>query len=77
MTEPYTKELYEEWKFHPVTQRLMLMLHQDRENMKEGLVHNAFTDESEVKGRCRAIGILLNLGYEDLAPETERKVLDD
>ena len=34
--------------------------------MKEGLVNNSFDDEQEVKGRCRAIAIILNLEYEDL-----------
>ena len=78
MNEPITRDLYDEWAFHPITKRLMSMLMDDRERMKEGLIYNAFTDESEVKGRCRAIALLLNLGYEDLASEPqERKVLDD
>jgi len=61
-----TQESFEEWKHHPVTKRLMKMLTSDRENMKEGLVNNSFEDEQEIKGRCRAIAILLNIEYEDL-----------
>lgn len=57
---------FEEWKHHPVTKRLMKMLGTDRETMKEGLVNGSFDDEQEVKGRCRAIAIILNLEYEDL-----------
>jgi hypothetical protein len=34
--------------------------------MKEGLVNNAFEEDMEVKGRCRAIAVILNLEYEDL-----------
>lgn len=61
-----TEEAFEEWKHHPVTQKLMKMLLADRDAMKEGLINNAFNDESEVKGRCRAIAIILTLEYSDL-----------
>jgi hypothetical protein len=64
--EPVSRENFEEWTFHPVTKRLMKMLQNDREAMKEGLINNTFEDEVEVKGRCRAIAIILNLEYEDL-----------
>jgi hypothetical protein len=64
--EPVSRENFEEWTFHPVTKRLMKMLQNDRETMKEGLINNAFDDEVEVKGRCRAIAIILNIEYEDL-----------
>jgi len=79
MSEPVTEELYEEWRFHPITVRLLTLLKADRENMKEGLVQNAFDNEDEVKGRCRAIAILLTLDYKDLALPTkeERRDLDD
>ena len=61
-----SSDIFEEWKHHPVTKRLFKSLSSDREAMKEGLVNNSFDDESEVKGRCRAIAIILNLEYEDL-----------
>jgi hypothetical protein len=61
-----SRETFDEWKFHPVTKRLMTLLEADREAMKEGLIHNSFDDEQEVKGRCRAIAIILDLEYEDL-----------
>jgi hypothetical protein len=64
--EIVTSNNFDEWKHHPVTKRLMKMLGTDREAMKEGLVNNTFDDEQEVKGRCRAIAIILNLEYEDL-----------
>ena len=64
--EIVTSDNFDEWKHHPVTKRLMKMLGTDREAMKEGLVNNTFDDEQEVKGRCRAIAIILNLDYEDL-----------
>ena len=66
MSEPLTQESFEEWRHHPVTQRLMKMLLADRESMKEGLLNNAFEDEQEVKGRCRAIALIINLDYQDL-----------
>jgi len=65
--EAVTAQSFEEWKFHPVTQKLMKMLLADRESMKEGLITNSFDDEQEVKGRCRAIGVLLTLEYSDLS----------
>jgi len=64
--EVVSPDNFEEWKHHPVTKRLMKMLSTDREAMKEGLVNNSFDDEQEVKGRCRAIAIILNLEYEDM-----------
>tara|TARA_R110000822_G_scaffold169220_1_gene309216 strand:+ start:171 stop:398 length:228 start_codon:yes stop_codon:yes gene_type:complete len=64
--EIVTSDNFDEWKHHPVTKRLLKMLGTDREAMKEGLVNNAFDDEQEVKGRCRAIAIILSLEYEDL-----------
>ena len=66
MSDVVTKETFEEWTHNAVTRKLMKMLHADREVMKEGLVNNAYDDESEVKGRCRAIATMLNLEYEDL-----------
>ena len=66
MSVPVTREEFEEWKQSPVTQRLMKMLLADRESMKEGLINNAFGEEMEVKGRCRAIAVILTLDYEDL-----------
>ena len=71
--EIVSSDNYDEWKHHPVTKRLMKMLSTDREAMKEGLVNNAFDDEQEVKGRCRAIAIILDLEYEDLF-EVKREV---
>ena len=64
--EPVTEENFQEWKHHPVTKKLMKMLLSDRENLKEGLINDAFDNEQEVKGRCRAIGVIMSLEYEDL-----------
>ena len=64
--DPVNPESFEEWKNHPVTSRLMKMLSSEREAMKEGLVTNAYDNESEVKGRCAAIAVLLTLEYVDL-----------
>lgn len=72
--EPVSPENFEEWEHHPVTKRLMKLLEKDRETMKEGLVNGSFDDEAEVKGRCRAIAIILNLEYEDLFEATPKKV---
>ena len=64
--EPVTEETFQEWKHHPVTKKLMKMLLADRESMKEGLINDAFDNELEVKGRCRAIAVIINIEYEDL-----------
>lgn len=64
--EPVSPDNFNEWKHHPVTKRLFKMLSDDREAMKEGLINNSFDHEEEVKGRCRAIAIILSLEYEDL-----------
>lgn len=71
--EAVSQDNFDEWKHHPVTKRLMKMLSTDREAMKEGLVNNTFDDEQEVKGRCRAIAIILNLEYEDLFEATIKR----
>ena len=63
---PVSEEGFNEWKLHPVTKKLMALLTQDREDMKEGLVHDSYDNAEEVKGRCRAIATLLNLEYTDL-----------
>jgi aminoglycoside phosphotransferase len=71
--EPVTLAEFEEWQHSPVTKRLMKRLASDREVMKEGLVNGSFDNEEEVKGRCRAIAVLLALEYEDLFEQvTER-----
>jgi hypothetical protein len=64
--EPVTEENFQEWKHHPVTKKLMKMLLADRESMKEGLINDAFDNEQEVKGRCRAIAVIIGIEYEDL-----------
>lgn len=64
--EPVSPDNFDEWKHHPVTKRLFKMLSDDRETMKEGLINSSFDSEEEVKGRCRAIAIILSLEYEDL-----------
>ena len=64
--EAVTEENFQEWKYHPVTKKLMKMLLADRESMKEGLINNAFEEEAEIKGRCRVIAVILNIEYEDL-----------
>ena len=74
--EPVSEEYFLEWTQHPVTTRLMAMLTNDREEMKEGLINSIYADESEVKGRCRAIAILLNLEYQDLY-QVKTKELED
>lgn len=63
---PVTVDSFEEWLHHPVTKKLMKLLTEDRETMKEGLLMNSYTDEAEVKGRCRAIALILDLEYADL-----------
>jgi hypothetical protein len=40
--------------------------------MKEGLISSSYEDESEVKGRCRAIAIILDLEYGDLFEATQK-----
>jgi len=61
-----TEEAFEEWRHHPVTQRLFKVLGKEREEMKEGLVYNSYEDPEDVKGRCRAIAIILDITYEGL-----------
>ena len=61
-----TEEVFEDWKQHPVTKRLFKLLDSEREEMKEGLVYDTYSNPEDVKGRCRAIGILLNITYEEV-----------
>jgi hypothetical protein len=69
MQEPITEAGFSEWKTHPVTKRLMKLLMREREEMKEGLINNSYENEEDVKGRCRAIGLLMDISYEELANE--------
>ena len=69
MNEVVTLETFEEWKHHPVTKKLMSRLHKDRETMKEGLISNLYDEEDEVKGRCRAIAVILNIDYYDVVEQ--------
>ena len=69
--EPITIEDFEGWKHHPVTKRLMKQLRADRETMKEGLINNAFDEEQEVKGRCRAIAVILDIDYYDIVEQVK------
>ena len=66
MSELVTLDNFEEWKHHPITKRVMKLLRTDRESMKEGLINDAFDNELEVKGRCRAIAVIIGIEYEDL-----------
>jgi hypothetical protein len=57
---------FHNWKHNEITKRLFLLLKDERERMKEGLVYNQFDEAEEVKGRCRAIQNLLDITFEDL-----------
>ena len=72
--EAVSAESFDEWKHHPVTKKFFKVLLEDREAMKEGLVNGSFEDESEVKGRCRALALILNIEYEDLFETTITEV---
>ena len=64
-----TAEIFGNWKNDPVTLKLFDTMRTEMNAMMEGLVNSNFTNEDEVKGRCRAIGNLLNIRYEDLYNE--------
>jgi hypothetical protein len=78
-SEPITEELFHEWTFHPITKRLMELLQADYDFMKEGWVRNSFADESEMRGRARAISLLLNIEFKDFARNEikEERTLND
>lgn len=78
-SEPISEELFLEWTFHPITKRLMQLLQNDYEFMKEGWVNNSFADENEMRGRARAISLLLNIEYKDFARNepTQERTLND
>ena len=61
-----TLEMFEDWKFHPVTLKLMKRLKEERETMKEGLVNSIYDNEDSVRGMCKTISLLLELEYEEL-----------
>ncbi len=61
-----TEEGFQEWLRSPVTKKLMAKMAEERSDMMEGLVNDAFEKPEEVKGRCRAIASLLNISYGDL-----------
>ena len=63
-----TRDEFNEWKSNSVTELLLLRIHQEREEMKEGLVNDNYSQPEEVKGRCKAIANLLDITYEDLVP---------
>ena len=64
------QEQFHNWKHSPITVKLFETLKAEREMMKEGLVHNQYDNEEEVKGRCNAIEILLGIQLSDLFEES-------
>lgn len=60
-----TKEEYQEWLQHPVTQKLHSVLKQERLGMMEELVLNK-EDEEQLRGRIKAVEGFLSSEYEDL-----------
>ena len=74
MTGPaITEQEFEEWMSSRVTLRLFKMLRQEREDMKEGLVSDSYEQPELVKGRCQALGLLLELEYRDILEPGEIK----
>lgn len=64
-----TKEEFEEWIKHPVTERLMGKIKSDVEYMKNILIEAGFSDIKEIQGRIKASQRLLEITYEDMYNE--------
>ncbi len=75
--DPVTHDMYLVWKTDPVTIKLMDMLEDDYEEMKEGLVYGSYDNDDEVKGRCRTIALILGLKYEHLFPQVSSDVVEE
>jgi hypothetical protein len=61
-----TEEEFAEWLLNRTTKRLFNTLRKEREAMKEGLVYDRWDEPEQVKGRIKAIDLLLNIEYSDL-----------
>jgi len=60
-----TEPEFLDWKQHPITGAFMKALFNDREYLKEMLVGGT-DDDSNVRGRIAAVGMILALDYEGL-----------
>ena len=60
-----TEPEFLEWKQHRVTQAVMKAMWNDREYLKEMLLAGT-EDDSNLRGRAAALGLLLGMTYDDL-----------
>jgi hypothetical protein len=64
-----TEEEFREWLTNRVTLKLFNTLRREREVMKEGFIYDRWDEPEQVKGRVKAIDLLLNIEYTDLYEE--------
>lgn len=62
---PVTEEEFKDWRQHPITQKLMVKLQSERQEMMEMIVYGC-DDQEQVKGRIKAIDSFLGAEYADL-----------
>lgn len=61
-----TREVFDDWRQHPVTKKLMAQINEDVEKMKSLLVFVEPENLQGLQGRCAASINLLSVEYEDL-----------
>lgn len=61
-----TRDEFDEWMQHPVTIALKKVLKEERETMKEGMLHDNYLNVDAVKGMCLAMQNVIDLEYEGL-----------
>ena len=65
------EEEFQEWLQHPITVAFKRALFRNREEIKEGLVSDAFDKPGEARGMAKAIEKILVMDYTDLVDSTK------
>lgn len=63
---------FDEWKESDVTRSFFEALKNEREELKEGLIHGLYSEPLDVIGRASAIENIVSMSYHDLV-ESLRK----
>lgn len=70
-----TKEIWDEWKLHPVTKAVIKYHQLKLEEAKESWFNGQFSDSKEddaiARGMCQGMAVILALDYEEVSQYLE------
>lgn len=66
-----TKEIWDEWKLHPVTKAVLkyhsLKIEEAKDSWFNGQFAEADKDDATARGMCQGMAVILALDYEELS----------